>query len=220
MQTCRKCGIQIRGDKERCPLCEGNLAGEVSRGAFPVIPREKVSRMSVLRMSLFLFILVEAAMIVTCFILHDIPGWAILVMAVAAFGLLDVAMTLYYRNNLLRMVTWEIYFAMIVTLLVDIFTGYPMWSMIWVIPVLFVALMITTVAIGRGTGMTIAEYILYLLFDVIMSVILQILCIAVGWNTYPVPAVISIAITVVFFLGMVIFNHRAFRGETRKFFNV
>ena len=97
MLTCRKCGIRIRGNKERCPLCEGTLAGEMAQGAFPAIPRERVSRMSVLRMSLFLFMLFEVALIVVCIILHDQPGWAILCMAVAGFALLDVAMTLSYR---------------------------------------------------------------------------------------------------------------------------
>ena len=220
MQRCNKCKIQIRGSKARCPLCEGPLNGEAERPAFPVLSKERAYRLPVIRLSLVLYIAFLAVMGVLAFILDGIPGWMILAVLAATVGLIDVALTLYYRNNLLRLVTLEIYLVMLIVLMVDIFTGYPMWSMIWVIPILFMAIPITTIAIGKGTHMAISEYILYLLFDVVMATGIQLLFLLAKWNTFPLPAVISIALHLVLFLALVIFNHRAFRGEARKFFNV
>ena len=220
MQQCGKCKIRIRGDKERCPLCEGVLTGEPERQGFPVIPRKRSSLLAILRFSLVLYIAFLAAMGVLSYILKDTPGWMILAILATTVGMIDLVLTLYYRNNLLRLVTIEIYLAMLIVLMVDIFTGYPMWSMIWVFPALFLVLPITTIAIGRGTKMHISEYILYLLFNVVAATACQVLFILAGWNTFPLPAVCSIAIHLVLFLAVVIFNHRAFRGEAEKFFNV
>ena len=220
MQHCARCKIDIRGDKERCPLCGGALTGDAGSPAFPVIPRQKMPRLTVMKGALLVALVVEAAMLVLCFILKDCPGWAALIMIATLIGLGDVALTLFYRNNLLRLITWEIYIAMILVFLTDVFTGFHRWSVIWVLPVVFAALMITTTAVALATKMRVEEFILYLLFDVVMSSAVQLVFFLTRVNTLPLPAVISFVFVIVFFLAMLILNHRAFRGEARKFFNV
>ncbi len=220
MQNCSKCRIDIRGNKSRCPLCGGLLSGQPERPAFPVIPRTRLSRSSIYRMSLFLFVLFEAAMVVLCYILGRVPAWIVLAMVAGGVGVLDVQLAMYYRNDVLRLVTWEMYVGAVLVLLVDLFNGFHRWSVSWALPCLFAALMIVTVSIGRGTGLSPEDYILYLLFNVIMSTAVQaVLCVS-HVNTTPVPAVISIVFVIVFFLGMIIFNHRAFKRQTTRFFNI
>ena len=182
MQYCGKCHIQIRGDKACCPLCRGQLTGEVERGAFPVIPRNKASRMSVLRITLFLVIAFEASMVVLGFILGVIPSWAVLAMLTAAIGLVDVALTLYYRSNALHLVVWEVYIAMGVTFLADVFNGFHRWSICWVAPFMFIGLMVTTVILGKVIGMRTEGYIMYLFFDLVLAFGFQILFILINWG--------------------------------------
>ncbi len=220
MQYCGKCKIRIRGDKAQCPLCQGQLTGEAESPAFPVLPKKGSTRMSVLRVSLFVFIAFEVAMGILWFMMSDQPGWVILAMCVAAIGILDIALTLYYRSNPLHIVVWEIYIAMGVTLIVDSAYGFQRWSVNWVFPVTFIGLMITTAAIGKGMKLKTDAYIMYLFFHLIMSAGIQLFLLLTHLTTVQLPAVISIAFCIVFFAGMVIFNRRVFRGEAKKFFNV
>ena len=43
MLVCKKCGVEVFGDKRCCPLCQGELAGtpEPEREAFPKTPPPK-----------------------------------------------------------------------------------------------------------------------------------------------------------------------------------
>ena len=220
MQYCSKCNIQIRGTKTRCPLCQGQLSGEGVNPAFPVIPRKRSSRMSVLRVSLFLFIAFEVAMSIAGFVLQESAGGIILAMLAAVIAILDIALTLYYRSNPLHIVVWEIYIALGVVFLVDLFNGFKGWSVSWVFPAGFVGIMITTAAIGKGIGLLADDYIMYQFLHLILSLGIQILFLFLNWNRKPLPAVISIGFSIVFFAGMVIFNRHAFKGEAKKFFNV
>ena len=220
MQSCRKCRITIRGNKERCPLCGGPVIGEAETGAFPVLPRPAVSRLSFMRVSLFLFLTFEVAMIVLAASLPEAPAWIPFAMAAAGIGLIDMALSVYYRNNLMQLVVLEIYIGLGVLLLTDLYMGRPYWAAIWVTPIVFVGLTITIAAVGKASHMRVEEYILFLLFDVIVSTALQTILIVTGVNTFRVPALISMAFVIVFFLWMVIFNHQVFRREWRKLFNV
>lgn len=220
MQSCKKCQVSIRGAKVRCPLCGGTLYGEPESNVFPVIPQPGVSRLSFIRVSLFLFVAFEAAMIVLGFSLEEFPAWILLAMGAAGIGIIDISLAVYYRNNLLRLVVLEIYIGLGVALLADIYTGRPYWAVTWVVPAVFVGLTITVAAIGKATHMRVEEYIMYLLFEVIVSTVLQTILIVTGVNTFRIPAMISMAFVIVFFLGMVIFNRRVFGRESRKLFNV
>ncbi len=220
MQSCKKCQITIRGEKERCPLCGGILSGEPESPAFPVIPRKRVSRLSFLRVSLFLFVAFEAAMAVLMLSLERVEPWMLMAVVAGVFGILDIALAVYYRNNVLKLVVMEIYIGLGVALLVDLYTGKPYWSINMVIPMIFMGLTIVIAALGKALQMPVEEYIMYLLFDVIVSTGLQGILILCGVNTFRIPALISIAFVIVFFLGMVIFNHRVFGKESKKLFNV
>ena len=123
-------------------------------------------------------------------------------------------------DNLLKLVVMEIYIGLGVALLVDLYTGKPYWSVTWVIPMIFTGLTIVIAVMGKALKMPVEEYIMYLLFDVIVSTGLQGILIVCGVNTFRIPALISIAFVIVFFLGMVIFNHRVFGKESKKLFNV
>lgn len=220
MQTCNKCRITIRGEKERCPLCGGTVSGETTPGAFPVIPRPHVSRMSFMRVSLFLFLAFEMTMIVLGLSLPEPPGWIPFAMVAGAIGIIDIALAVYYRNNLMQLVVLEIYIGLGVAILTDLFTGKPYWAVVWVVPAAFVGLTITIAAVGKASHMRVQEYIMYLLCDVIVSTVFQTLMILTGANTFRTPSLISIAFVIMFFLGMIIFNRQVFSRESRKLFNM
>ena len=220
MQSCKKCKITIAGDKACCPLCGGTLAGEPEKGAYPVIPYPSVSRMSFMRVSTFIFLAFEAAMLVLIFGLSESPDWIPAAMIGALIAVGDIALIVYYRNNPMLLIVAEIYIGLIISFVVNLIMGRPYWVFEWLMPFVFVGMTIVIAVIGKLTHRLVEEYILYLLFDVIMSTVMQLIPILAGANTIRVVALSSIAFVIVFFLGMVIFNGKTFFNEASKFFNI
>ena len=58
MLYCEKCKIEVAGNKECCPLCQGELKGmgEAGSDVFPDVPKEKVSSGFLFRLLSFISI--------------------------------------------------------------------------------------------------------------------------------------------------------------------
>ncbi|MCF0146516.1 MAG: hypothetical protein HUJ73_08015 [Eubacterium sp.] len=176
--------------------------------------------MSILSVSLFALIAFEAFLIILCYILKGVPEWILLAIPAGVIAYADIALALYYRSNILNLVIAEIYIAMGILVFIDVLlTGPFRWSISYIIPPLFVTLMIVTVAIGKGMGLKPGDYIMKLFLHLILAFVIQLPPILIGVNTRTDPAFISMVFCVVFFLGIVIFNRRVFTGEVRKLFN-
>ena len=113
MQYCPNCMVQIRGHKARCPLCQRELlsAGseqEYDDDPFVRLPEPRVSFMLMIRMVTFvcvsLEILLGAAEVISGFS----SGWIIAVMLFVLLAWTDFQIAVYYRNNIIRMLTMGI----------------------------------------------------------------------------------------------------------------
>ena len=137
MQYCSKCGIHIRGNKKCCPLCQGPLTGEPEDPAFPVLPKHTYSSLSVMKVAVFIFAICEIALAALWYLARSTRAWTP-VAGFAVFLLLaDLAVALYYRYNIIKIVTFECYFIMLLILSVDRLTGFHGWSLAFVLPFLF-----------------------------------------------------------------------------------
>ena len=224
MQMCPKCGIRIVGNKMCCPLCQGKLRGEPDQGAFPILPERRVTGISVVRLLAFLTV---AAEIITCTIWYLLsvqaglnPGWIPLLMAGFAVGFLDFLFAFYLRNNVLKTVTAQIYFAMIVGYVIDRMTGFQRWSVEWMIPLTFLGLGFLTIILGRMIGRRFEEYIFYLISDTVVCIVVQMIWIVRGTNNFVIPAAISMALYLIMAVGTVIFFYRDLKNATAKIFNI
>ena len=63
MQYCPKCKIQIRGNKACCPLCQGKLTKDPQDPAFPALKHRIVTSFSIIKVSTFLFLVLELAVV-------------------------------------------------------------------------------------------------------------------------------------------------------------
>lgn len=221
MQYCPKCKIKIRGDKACCPLCRGTLSGDGNpdEAAFPAKEAGGVSRFLVIRFVTFLCAAFSAVMLLLEITTRGAVGWGLFAVFWTAVAWADFMVTMFYRNNIIRVVTIELYAAMIVCYIADRMTGYHGWSVEFVIPGIFAALVISTISIGKGTGLLLGEYILYLGVDMLLS-LFQLIPIMDGNNARPIFATVILAAMVVLACGAVIFKGRDIRTSLSKTFNV
>ena len=219
MQYCPKCKIDIRGNKKCCPLCRGRISGEPEEGAFPVIHSAPVSTATLFRIAVFIGVLIE---IVFGFVGYINGSWMHslgLVGTIIIFALCDLAVAIYYRSNLLKLFTVESYIVIIAIYLINRHVGGYMWSFAFVIPSIFLALLIVTVLIGHFQGLLLGEYMIYVIIDVLLS-FLQLIPIHYGLNPWPYLTAGCIAFMMAVAAFVLIFRFREFKNAAAKYWNM
>jgi len=221
MQICQKCNVKIRGRKECCPLCQGRLKeveGE-DNPSFPILEKRKISNITFLKMCTFLFVASEiifgAINIMTAGEFSFIGP----VMLGILVAWIDVIATMYLRNNLIKVITFEVIVAIVVDYYIDIKTGFHGWSINWMIPMTLIGLAIATIVIAMALKLRLDEYILYIVLDFVMALI-QIIFIRNGMNSFPWPAVASIITYMIIIAALVIFRFRDLKNASEKMFNI
>lgn len=217
MLYCPKCKVNIRGDKKCCPLCRGDLTGEQENAAFPVI-EPGISQVSVAKILTFIAVVIIVAMLGVWYFTR--AHWALFVIPLAAVAWIDSLLALYHRYNLIRLITVETYIGMLICFLIDKQLGFAGWSLKWAIPGAFIGLFIATLLIAVLTkGLRLEDCIIYLIFDVLMS-LLQLIGIFSGVNTLPLPAFISVAVLFLAGIALLLFRFRDLKSASGKWFNV
>lgn len=221
MQYCPKCKVNIRGKKECCPLCQGALKDSEleMEPAFPVIKKSKVSNITFMKMCTFLFVALEIIFGTVNIMTHSEYSFIGVVMLGVLVAWITIITTLYLRNNLLKVITWEVFVAIVVDVYIDMHTGFHGWSLEWMVPSTLFGLAVATIIIAKVLKLRLDEYALYIVFDIVMS-LLQIIFIRNGMNKFPWPAVISIMIYLILGVAMVIFRFRDLKNASEKMFNL
>ncbi|MBR0398377.1 MAG: hypothetical protein IJI10_08920 [Eubacterium sp.] len=221
MQSCEKCGITIRGAKSKCPLCGNELTGTPApeTAGFPAL-HDKVSKWSVLKVSAFCFFVLEVLMMLVQYISGGRLMWPVVVMVLAPVGLADLFLAFFYRHNVLKLISVQVYVGMLLAVMIDRnIAGWHKWSVSWLLPFGFVGLAITIICIGCGLRLKLIEYITYLAVAVIASMT-QLLLIRQGLNPHPLPAVISMSVMAVLGVAGMLFFFRELRSAASRTFHM
>ncbi len=221
MQYCPKCKVNIRGRKECCPLCQSQLKlidGE-PEAPFPTLKKKKISNITLFKVATFLYIALEivfGTINVQTDNKYPFVGITILGLTVAWVTLVT---TLYIRNNLIKVITFEVIVAIIVDIYVDIHTGNNGWSVAWMVPSTLLGLAIATIITAKVLKLRLDEYILYLVLDLFMA-LCQLIFIKNGMNTFTWPAVVVIMVYLILIVGLVIFRFADLKRASEKMFNM
>lgn len=221
MQYCPKCKVNIRGRKECCPLCQGQLRqidGE-PEAPFPTLKKKKISNITLFKMVTFIFIASEIIFETINIQTQNIyPVFGIMMLGLLAAWITFVT-TMYLRNNLIKVITFEVVVAIIVDVYVDYKTGPHGWSVMWMVPSTLFGLAIATIITARVLKLRLDEYILYLVLDLFMA-LSQIVFIKNGMNTFTWPAVAVIMVYLILIAALVIFRFSDLKRAAQKMFNM
>lgn len=233
MQYCPSCKVQIRGRKARCPLCQRELlnaeiSDEITEefadrftddDPFVRLPSPRVSFMMMTRAVTFICVSLEILLGAARIITKSAGGWIFAAMLFVLLGWVDFRIAIYYRNNLIRMLTTQAYIIMFACLVIAQWTRTGGWAVSWVVPGMFCLLVGVTFLAAKIQDMELHEFILYPAFDVLMS-LLQIVPIVMGFNHMIAPAVICIAIMLILVSSLVIFRGRMLREAAEKYLHM
>ncbi|RKM62308.1 hypothetical protein D6855_02505 [Butyrivibrio sp. CB08] len=221
MQVCNKCIIKIRGRKECCPLCQGKLTNTegIENPAFPVLEKRRVTSITFFKICTFIFISLEIIFGTINIMTGGEYSFIGPIMLGALVAWIDIYATMYLRNNLIKVITFEVLVAIVVDFYIDIKTGFHGWSVNWMIPMTLIGLAIVTIATALILKLRLDEYILYIVFDFIMA-LLQIITIRNGMNSLPWPAASSIMFYLILIAALVIFRFRDLKNASEKMFNI
>lgn len=222
MKTCPHCHIRVGGDTGYCPLCQNRLTGEQGTPWFPpTAPR-------IHRASLFYKVVAFVVLTLTViagavdFLLVDDPhlhfSLLMLVWGLAALAVLRVLLRRRYNGprlvfNLLLLVSALIVFT-------DWFTGYTGYSLDFVVPILCSVTLVFNFIFAFLHSRFTANALVYLLMNIgvgLLPYILLFFRIDRGRiDGHSIPWVLCLIISVVTFLGLVIFKGRDLRSEIEK----
>lgn len=221
MQICPKCQVKIRGNKVCCPLCQGQL--KLTEGnanpSFPILKKKPISNITFLKVCTFVFVALEIIFITLNLMTNGEFSFIGPVILGVLVAWLTIITTMYLRNNLIKVVTWEVVVAIVVDIYIDVKTGFHGWSLEWMVPSTLVALVIGTLIIAAVLKLRLDEYILYIIFDLIIA-LLQIIFIRNGMNQFPWPAVISVVTYLILLAAVLIFRFYDLKNAYQKMFNM
>nr|MCR5546508.1 hypothetical protein [Lachnospiraceae bacterium] len=142
-----------------------------------------------------------------------------LVGTIIIFALIDLAVAIYYRSNLLKLFTVEAYVIMLGVYMIDNHIKSFHWSIAFVIPSIFIVLMLLTVLMGHFNGLLLGEYLSYVIIDVLLS-FLQIIPIHSKDNPWPYLAAGCIAFMLAITAFLLIFRFRELRNAAARYWNM
>lgn len=220
MKTCTHCGITVNAPRKLCPLCQGQLKSEpgVSQQeeeAFPIVPTYYQQFTLFFRILIMASIAAGAISIVLNLLISNSVWWSLIVIAGIVFIWLTVITAVKKRTNLPKNILYQIVLIGITVFVIDYLTGWLKWSVNYVIPSLCLSAMIAIAVIAKIQRSRINEYAVYLLIDGVFCLApLLLLCTRV--TTVLWPSLISIASSIVFLSGILIFTGLNLKGELKR----
>lgn len=218
MKTCPHCHIQVGGSARYCPLCQNALVGTPEPDRYPkVIPP---ARQASLFYRLAAFVLLGAAVIcgVIDYIIMENQHlhWSVLVLAGAVALLLLLRALLRESHNAPKLLFQILIGTSLLVVFADYYIGWNGIAIDAIVPVLCsIALVLNFIFAFINRRFT-ENGLVYLLLNIVVGVVPYI-GLSLRHNVRPPLAwVICLIISMITFLGLVIFKGRSLLAEFEK----
>lgn len=215
MKYCEKCRVNVAGDREECPLCQSPINGESTDEVFPYVP-ERYKKLSLFFKIVILALIV--GMVVSVIINIAIPGhgwWSLFVVAGAFCGSISFITVIKKRKNILKNLMYQTVLLSVFAALWDYFTGWHMWSVNIVIPVLFILVIVSMYVLSKILKINAEEHMVYLLVLMLFGIIPIIFLVTdILWT--PIPSAICAGFSIISFFTLLLFEGEKMWQEFSK----
>ena len=222
MKKCPYCKINVGGDLLKCPLCQSKLTGEGERAYFPKLEEQKKKSMFY-KMQLFIVWIILIVGIGLDFMiglrLPDFPDlhWSlILALCLVAFEF-GIMRQFKPGTGSARKVTMMVLIILALLSVTAYFLDFFEITMVLIVPVVLTGTIIANfvLAMVDKHGNTMAYLLSGLLLGVIPSIVLYF-----KRESMPLAWAICLIVSVILFVGAVIFKGRSVAAEIQRRFNV
>ena len=222
MMNCPYCKIEVGGDLKKCPFCQSKLNGEPERAYFPTQITLKIQSFFY-KLQLFLVWTAIISSLGLDFLFHVklYPGmnyhWSMLVfmwLAVVEFGIIR----LFKRGmSSSRIMTIIVFITIVMTSITAYYFGYLRFMLETVVPVVLMCTMIANFVLAmidkNGNSMV------YLLSNLVVGILPYVVLYFLKKSCPPV-WIVSLLISVIVFVGAIIFKGREVISEIQRRLNM
>lgn len=177
MKTCPECKIQVGGPEKLCPLCgtellpAGNSEGEerlYPDFSKPVKPPSKFPFLA--RIFAFLSVVTVVICVLVNLLVSHRLSWSLFVVGGIVTAWCTVGVHLLTNYNLNYKLLIDLVAISLYLILIDRLTGWNQWSIDYVIPILYIGVMITVVVLALVFREFWREYILSLVAVCVLGI--------------------------------------------------
>ena len=217
MLVCKKCGVEVFGDKRCCPLCQGELAGtpEPEREAFPKTPPPKYDRGMLRKVLNFAAIVSAAVCLAVEFAFTPGSLWILSALGGIFCGWLTISVAITFRTRIFKNLTCELLLLTILCVIWDGCTGWRGWSVNYLLPVCCTLTMVADLILAKVLKAEESEYLIHLTIVTVYSLIPFILM-ACGVIQARIPAFICTVMAFLVIAALIVFRTRAFFAELSR----
>lgn len=225
MKTCPHCRIQVGGDGLYCPLCHTPLAGAADPGGeapyFPPSPPPGRRAPFGLQLAAFVLLGGSAACLAVDFLLQDGVHlhWSLAVLAAAVAALCLLRALLLGSRNAPKLLFQILVGASALVFFCDKFFGLGDVSVEWIIPVLCSVTLLLNFLFSFINRRFTENGLIYLLLNMAVGIAPYLAFSLLGSRT-PIAWGVCLVISIVTFIGLVIFRGRDMRGEFERRFHL
>ncbi|MFA6948492.1 MAG: DUF6320 domain-containing protein [Eubacteriales bacterium] len=221
MKHCDKCGVDVRGNSEFCPLCQGTLTGE-SEPVYSIYPHIE-TLYSKNRLFFKLTMTASVAAAVVCAAINWMTRghgwWSLYVLFALACFWIILRLAIRKQNNLPKYITVQIVVLSALACLWDAFTGWRGWSLNYFFPIASTVGVLSLLAISQIMRMRPADYIVYLIVDFLAGAVSFIFYLT-GLCDIALPVVICVSCSIISMAAVVIFEGKNILSELEKRFHL
>ena len=222
MKNCPYCKIEVGGNLRKCPLCQSKLNGEGEKAYFPMQTTLKIKSFFY-KIQLFIVWIAVIWSAGMDFLLHlkvwplDNIHWSLLValwLIVFEFGI----MRLFKKGiSSARIMTLFVFLVLLVLMITAYYVGHLRLVLDWVAPIVVMGTLIANYALAmldkNGNAM------IYLLTNLVVG-ILPYIVFYFAERDCPICWIVCLMVSVILFVGAVIFKGREVAGEIQRRLNV
>lgn len=217
MRVCNNCGIEVGGITESCPLCQGYLSGEDSQSNWPSMNKLK-KQAFFYKLQLFIVLACALVGLGLDFLLdlNDGKHWSLLIMLTAV--VIEIMLHGFLKkivvvSKIVNISVLNLAFILVVTAWYYNFLRPVVYI---VIPIIISAALVTNLVLSFVDKSENA--MVYMLTNVLVAVVPYIFLFTTHYDR-TIPWTICFMISIVAFLGMVIFKGRKVLSEVQKRMN-
>ena len=177
MRRCPECGINIGQPDTHCPLCGAELVPLTEKtGEERIYPKftPPGKRPSRFPFPAKIFAFISLIGIFVCVLINLLISarftWSLYVIGGIAVGWITVGLPLLRRVNPNTVLLLDLCAVSLYLMLIDHLTGWHRWSIDYVVPILYIGVMIATVILALIFRMYWREYILTLLAACVLGI--------------------------------------------------
>ena len=215
MKTCCKCHIRVGGDAEFCPLCQCPLTGEDEAPNWPKTVPAAWKMAMFYKIVAFLLLAGVVVCVTVDFRTEGALHWSVLVAVCVLVFLTLLRSWMRHFQSMPRLLFQVLVAVSAVTLLADWYTGWHGFSLDLVIPVLCTVTLILNFILSFVPGRMAENGLVYLLMNIGVGVVPYLL-LFLRPAGHPLTWLICLVVSILTFLGLVVFRGQILAEEFHK----